>query len=436
MIGQAKSPAVVILGAGLTGLSAALHLQDRDIACEVLEKNSFAGGHAVTIEERGFRFDRTGHLLHLRDQTLKERVFEWLDGSVLEVRRKSLVYSHRRYTRYPFQANTHGLPPQVAYECLMGFLQAHYSTSTVEPKDFEQYCLRYFGEGISKHFMLPYNARLWGVAAREITTEWCQRFVPIPKLEDVIAGAVGLNDRELGYNSTFYYPATGIGALPEGMSRRVHSLSLGTQIRSIDLNHRRVHLADRVVEYSALISSIPLDVLGSLCSPIPDGVAAALRRLRCTSLVYFDVALRKPNPIDFHWIYVPEERLPFYRVGCYSAFSSLMAPPNHSSLYIEMASRNEHDVADQWPRVVDGLIEMGIIQSEGDILFSRQRTIPHAYVIYDHHYSEAIREIHPFFERHNVFSTGRYGGWNYSSMEDAVRFGRDAAMRSAQVLET
>ena len=39
--------------------------------------------------------------------------------------------------------------------------------------------------------MIPYNTKLWGVHPREITSEWCSRFVPLPKLEDVVKGAVG-----------------------------------------------------------------------------------------------------------------------------------------------------------------------------------------------------------------------------------------------------
>ena len=32
------------------------------------------------------------------------------------------------------------------------------------PTNFEEYCLRHFGAGISKHFMIPYNEKIWGVS--------------------------------------------------------------------------------------------------------------------------------------------------------------------------------------------------------------------------------------------------------------------------------
>src|SRR5690606_7319064 len=146
------------------------------------------GGHAVTIEEGGYRFDRTGHLLHVRDERLRELALGWIGPEHRWIERRSVVWSHGVYTRYPFQANTHGLPPQVAYECVMGFLEARAAApGASRPASFEEFCYATFGKGISEHFMIPYNTRLWGVSPREVTAEWCRRFVPIPTLEDVIA---------------------------------------------------------------------------------------------------------------------------------------------------------------------------------------------------------------------------------------------------------
>ena len=205
---------VAVLGGGLTGLSASASLARAGVRQRAFERELVAGGHAVTLEEQGFRFDRTGHLLHLRDPAMQELALELLPSSrYRRIARKSAVFSHGVYTRYPFQANTFGLPPEVAYECLSGFLAAHFATDKPEPKDFEAYCLLHFGEGISKHFMLPYNARLWGVSPREITSDWCDRFVPQPKLEDVLRGALGAHPPELGYNTSCLYPERGIGSL-------------------------------------------------------------------------------------------------------------------------------------------------------------------------------------------------------------------------------
>lgn len=428
---------VAIVGAGLTGLSTSHHLGRARIEHRLFERLGHAGGHAITTQDEGFRFDRTGHLLHLRDADLRSFVLTLLGDDVLEVDRRSRIWSHGTYTRYPFQANTFGLPPDVAYECLQGFVQAHFHPSPAEPRNFEEFCLRHFGEGISKHFMIPYNTRLWGVSPRDITAAWCSRFVPLPKLEDVLAGAVGKASAELGYNAKFLYPRLGIGELPKAMVNSLPvELELSRAPRAIDPFSRTLHFDDEVVSYDALVSTMPLTTLIALLTNAPAEVVDAAARLRCTHLYYLDVALDGPCGQPLHWVYVPEEKYPFYRIGCYSHFSAAMAPPGKANLYVELSDRAEPNLESLLPRVADGLTEMKIIESPKQILFARVRRIDHAYVIFDHEYFSSLEVILPFLEKSGIITTGRYGGWNYSSMEDALRFGRDAAARAALLQST
>jgi protoporphyrinogen oxidase len=426
---------VAIVGAGLTGMSAAIELRRAGVPHRLFERLAWPGGHAVTREEKGYRFDRTGHLLHLRDPELRQRVIGWLNGDYVEVQRRSRVWSFGRYTRYPFQANTFGLPPEIAFECVKGFIDAHFAAPGPEPSNFEEFCLQHFGPGISKHFMIPYNARLWGVPPREITSAWCQRFVPLPKLDDVIAGAVGKNDRELGYNTSFIYPRLGIGELSRAMQRELPALELERAPSRIDWRNKQLYFGTEAVGYDVLLNTAPLPKLVELLLDAPEQVSAAARRLRCTHLYYLDVALTGPCGQDLHWVYVPEAKYPFYRVGCYTNFSAALAPAGAASLYVELADRRTPDVQQLLPEVARGLIEMQLIRSSSEIAFASLQRIDHAYVIFDHAYFEATETLRDFFEQQRILSVGRYGAWNYSSMEDALLFGRDAARRAQALLE-
>jgi protoporphyrinogen oxidase len=130
---------------------------------------------------------------------------------------------------------------------------------------------------------------------------------------------------------------------------------------------------------------------------------------------------------------VPEEKYPFYRVGCYSNFSSAMAPPGKASLYVELSARTPPDLSRLGPVVTDALIEMGFIRRAEEILFARIRLLEHAYVVFDHSYYSSLERIQSFLREHGIISCGRYGGWNYSSMEDALAFGREAAQRAREI---
>jgi protoporphyrinogen oxidase len=153
----------------------------------------------------------------------------------------------------------------------------------------------------------------------------------------------------------------------------------------------------------------------------------ARQKLRSTPLYYLDLALSTRALRQFHWIYVPESRYPFYRVGCYTEFSDALAPPGCSSLYVELANREPPHLEQLLPRIYSNLQELGVIRSPADVRFARLRKLDYAYVIYDFAYEQALATIRPFLEASQVTSTGRYGGWNYSSMEDALQFGRSAA---------
>src|SRR3989338_10870985 len=178
---------VLIVGAGLTGLSAAWHLRGSDTSVRLIEATSSVGGLTKTCEEQGFHFDRTGHLLHLRDNSIKQWIVDDLfKGKLLHIDRVSRVWSSGVYTRYPFQANTYGLPEEVASECIEEYLKVLEHPPKKKVRTAEDFIYKHFGKGFAKHFMIPYNQKLWGVHPKYMTAEWGERFIPIPKKEDVL----------------------------------------------------------------------------------------------------------------------------------------------------------------------------------------------------------------------------------------------------------
>jgi protoporphyrinogen oxidase len=418
---------VVILGGGLTGISAALHLRQPWV---LFEREPSLGGLAVTREREGFRFDRTGHWLHLRDPGMKKLVADVLPDQMVQVERKARIFSHGATTLYPFQANLFGLPPDVVKECLLGVIAAKLQpTGAAEPKNFEEYCLRHFGAGISKHFMIPYNERLWGVPPSEITAAWCSRFVPLPNLDQVVAGAVGANAGALGYNASFMYPKQGgIQTFAAALAGRLDPTRVHTSssLESLDFQRHDMVVGGERVPYSSVVTSLPLPELLKRMPGLPTDIEAHASRLRCTTLRYLDLATRSKPPADWHWAYVPEKQYPFYRVGIYSNAVSSMAAPGGGSFYVELADRGP--VSEATVRAsAQGLADMGAIVSPNDVLFADAREIDYAYVVFDDHYYAATSAIFAFLESHAIYSRGRYGSWTYNAMEDCLIAGREVA---------
>jgi protoporphyrinogen oxidase len=432
---------VVILGGGLTGISTAVHLRAPWV---LFERDERLGGHARTDEREGYKFDKTGHWLHLRDPGVKQLVDELLPGQMTPIARRARIFSHGALTRFPFQANLHGLPPEVVKECLLGVVEAKVATARAEgggnvggaphePKNFEEYCLRHFGAGISKHFMIPYNEKLWGVPPREITAAWCSRFVPLPNLEQIVAGAVGAGPPEMGYNVSFLYPkAGGIEIFTRALQTRMGAISESGRVHTrtspdeIDWRRRAVVVGGERVPYRALVASIPLPELLKRMTGLPPEIEAHATRLRCTTLRYLNVASRATPPADWHWIYVPERKYPFYRVNVFSSAMPTMAPPGGASICVEMADRGP--IGDAAIRdSLAALTAAGALRSPEDVVFSERKEIQYAYVVFDDHYYAATRAIFAFLEENAIYPRGRYGAWTYNAMEDCVLAGREVA---------
>ncbi|MAD59898.1 MAG: hypothetical protein CMH49_00090 [Myxococcales bacterium] len=428
----------LVIGAGLAGLSTLIHSRQKNKqdSLQILEAADHVGGKARSEQIDGFTFDVTGHWLHLRDDKMRALVIQACgEEHFAPVQRLSRVWSHGVYTRYPFQANVHGLPPQVVHECVMGAVEARLARpdqidEVDEPERFSDWVRFYFGEGIAKHFMIPYNAKLWGVSADEITSRWCQRFVPRPKLESIVAGAVGCHQDGMGYNATFLYPKQGgIQTVAEHLADLGgrSNIQLNTAVESIEpFNKTLTLLNGKRLSYHKLVNTMPLPDLIDRCTQVPNEVRAARSKLRATEVIYLNVGIEGKLGQADHWIYVPEERWPMYRVGSFTNAMPTMAPDGHSSLYIELSDR-ERSLEQIVPEVIEGLIAMKLIDHERQVKLVEPRRIPNAYVIYDEHYHEAREIIHEWLTKVDILSVGRYGDWNYSSMEDALLDGKRAS---------
>src|SRR5262249_52937104 len=197
----------------------------------------------------------------------------------------------------------------------------------------------------------------------------------------------------------------------------------------IDPDAKTITVGGETTRWRALVATLPLPELLSRMDHLPPAVERAAAQLRCTKAQYLNVATKHSPRVDYHWIYVPEEKYPFYRVGVYTNAVPQMAPPGRGSLYVELASRNIARAEDVLPDVVAGLCAAGALASADDILFAELRTIPYAYVVFDHDYSSATETIFQYLAQKSIFPRGRYGSWTYNAMEDCILAGREVAQK-------
>ena len=425
---------ILIIGAGLAGLSAAYHLQG--VPTRVFEKDKEAGGLCRSYQKDRFTFDFTGHLLHFRRAEIKALVEKLLGEGLARHTRRSYIYSHGVFTEYPFQVNTFGLPPEVVRECLLGFiatLTSPASPDASKDRSFKEWIIENLGEGFAKHFMVPFNEKLWQVSLEELTSDWVSWLIPKPELKDVVNGALGIKDKAFGYNPSFLYPIQGgIAVLPNAFLSGVSHIEYGRELIEVDTGRRRATFQDgRVEPYETLVSTIPVPELVRRCTDLPAEIRDAASGLRCASVYNVNLGVARERISDKHWIYFPEAEYPFYRVGFPMNFAPSLGPSGCSSMYVEVSHQASRLIppAELLNQVRRGLERAGVLQPHDDIVVADILDIRYAYVLFDRHRARAVPAILAELERRGIHSIGRYGRWEHSSMEDAMLQGRTLAER-------
>jgi len=286
--------------------------------------------------------------------------------------------------------------------------------------------------------MLPYNEKMWTLPPRELTTEWLGPYVPRPSLKEVVLGALTEQEKPFGYNAEFSYPRRGgIEALVRALAKDVKPIFTGYRAERIDWKRQLIRFANGAeAPYSYLISTIPLPKLIRMLIPAPPNLLRAATELRFCSVYNINFGISRKNISDKHWVYFPEKEFSFYRVGFPANFSPQVAPPQASSVYTEVSYTpsqplNKLSIIN---RVKEDLQRAGILKSPKEVIAEKVFDIKYAYVIYDHSYRKNVRVLHQFLQRNRIFSIGRFGGWKYASMEDAILDGRATAERIAKSL--
>jgi protoporphyrinogen oxidase len=425
---------ILILGAGLAGLSAAWHLKQKGLESIVFEQESDVGGLCRSRQINGFGFDYDGHLLHFKHQYIRRLVFSLLKGNLVRHRRNAWVYTHKKFIPYPFQANLYGLPAKVAQECLLGFIENHQNGSFQAQRnghDFLIWVKTTFGRGIAKHFLFPYNRKFWQVPLRSLTCEWLDGFIPVPSLSQVIEAAIEENRRQFGYNAWFWYPKKGgISQLALSLAAGLRNIHTKSRVAEIDPLKKKIKLACGLQErYDYLISTLPLPDMPQIVKGMPPKLLSSFKRLRWNSILNLNLGLNNAPLDKRHWIYLPQKEIRCFRVGFYHNFSLTNTPAAKSSLYAELAFAQDRriEISNAVRDIKTDLQKLGLLTGKEVICAEEANYIKYGYPIYDKNYRSSRDKIRDYLVLNDILPCGRYGSWRYFSMEDAILDGKRAA---------
>lgn len=432
---------VLIIGAGPTGLGAAWRLHELGHAdWHLCEASDHPGGLASSVtDERGFTWDHGGHVL-FSHYVYFDRLMDLLLGEAwVHHERESWVWIFDRFIPYPFQNNIRHLPREVLWECIEGLLKRPRLDG--RPQDFESFIHAFFGAGIAKHFMMPYNFKVWAYPPRTMSAVWVGERVAPVDLERVLRNLVlERDDVSWGPNSTFRFPLHGgTGAIWRALAARLPAerVSYGKRLVALDTRRRVARFEDGTDHcYDHLISTVPLDELVALTDREDLKPAAASLVSSATHVI--GLGLRgapRPTLRTKCWMYFPEPTSPFYRVTVFSNYSPNNVPDirTHWSLMAEVSESpvKPIDSGRVVEETIQGALNTRLIESRDDIVDIYHRRLPKGYPTPSLGRDAALAALLPALESVGILSRGRFGAWKYevSNQDHGLMQGVEAAER-------
>lgn len=420
---------IVIIGAGPAGVSAAYHLADAEETV-VLEAAAEPGGLCRSFELGNAVFDFGGHAFFTRHDYVRELATQHCASGIYTQPRKAWVYSHGTFLPYPFQSRLYGLPAEVVEDCLVGLCEAARSAGT-EPANLADWIHRSFGPGIAKHFLTPYNEKLWAYPLTEISPEWSSDRIVTPKIRAIVRGALSSADFNDFPNATVSYPAQGgFFGLYRGMANRVEDGIRQATVVRVDTARRAVYTHDgQRFDYDVLVSTMPLDRLVAITEGLDSCCASAAATLRWNSLYLVNLVFERRAVTDMHRIYSADPAVPFHKLVCNSNSSAWLKQNTCFGIQAEV-SFSEHKavrLAGLERRVLKSVTEMGIVTTDDRVTHSDVVTVPYAYPVYTARTHAAREHLLDSLREFGILCAGRFGEWQYINSDDAIMAGRHRA---------
>ena len=435
---------VVVLGAGLCGLSTAWKLAESGTSVTVLEAQPTVGGLAKSLRYKGFSFDMGPHRLFSYENAIMVAIDELLGRAMITHTRRSRIRVDERWVDYPVTPRSLlQLGPTRMWGSLRDYAVERVRSRIATPLDssLEDWLLARFGATLYQALFEEFCHKLWGIHPSEMSADWAVQRILMLDLSAAFKRAIlGEPRRSRTMVKDFCCPEEGIGCLAEAMADRVTELGgeivTSAPATEVDLRHpgRAVirHTRGGVeaeIEAAHVVSTIPLPYLIRLLRPLaPHGVLVAATSLRFRSLILVNLALDTGERPSDHWLYFPDRRFVFNRVTFPTAFGACRAPAGKSSLVAELTC----DPADElWnagtgelvDRCLDSLTRLGLARADqvADAVVHRET---HAYPVFDLQYRGHLDQALGYVNAlRNITSVGRQGLFRYSNMDHSISMG-------------
>ena len=450
---------VIIIGGGISGLSAAWKLSENGYKTHIIESDNQIGGLAKSIKFNNYIMDIGPHSFFTEDKEVYEKIVGLFDGeksAIPFLKRSVKMYFRGKYVDYPLSVKSVLFQMGIASSVLstLSFVKSYISSLNTKKKvdkkelTIEEWAIENFGKYLFLNFFKPYTEQFWKIK----TSELSHRVIPSSKKMDfantlkhlLLKKYLEISRREPGKLSLVereslptYYPQKGFGEIADRIGKKI--LNSGGEIFT-NCKAENIFLSDNSVKVETnkgefvgdyLISTIPLNDLAKKIHPIPtNSVLESCKNLKYLCLVLLYIITKKKNVLNCQYCYFIDK--PYNRITEMNYFSDKTSPKDENILSMEISCHlndkmwnlSEKETFDLCMKSVqkDGILKID------EVVDYKVLKVPNVYPIYRKDYNNYLAEVNAFIDKtKNFYSIGRLGQFYYGDIDQMARFGFDTA---------
>ena len=427
---------VIIVGAGLTGLTLAYLLVKKGFDVTVVEKETRVGGLAKSYHYSGWSIDIGPHRFHTYDSVVQEFIFEIMGDRLIEIPRDSKVFFCDLHCEWPLNLRTVlRLPPSLTFKAFLDLL----NRPPIRDDSYESYVLNRYGKTMTNHFFKEFNYKFLKMDLKECHRHWAEKGVNRATIErDIRMSSIVelllevLKPKRV--DTKFLYPRDGsIDIFSERLKEMIQ-----VQGGKVELG---VHIEKATTENQEIKNFEGADGRNWDADFVFwTGAVHDLERLLCfersqlgyCSTVLCNLLVEGVPPIPSQWEYFGSSSIIFCRTSTNICFNPRLAPKGYYGICAELVCY-ENDFI--WKKaetllnsLIQNLIHTKVVRNFNSIVDVHFERVSNTYPIYKIDYLTQLGKYKAKIESvKNILACGRIGGFWYNNMDHAIRSSIDIA---------
>lgn len=435
---------ILILGAGYTGLAAAIELNKSKVETHIVEKSDKAGGLSQTITLSDIKFELGPHIYFDKDTEVTAFWRDLVGDKFKSYERNNRIFYNGKFIKSPLSVwdTLFKLGPFSVISIIWSFIIAKISRKR-PINSAEDWVKANFGNQLFERFFKVYNEKIWGIKSSKISPNWAGQRIKSSLTTMVVKS---LKKEHEFIIKTFDFP--------DGGSESIYNAQLNILNKAENVHLKYNCVATKIspsgsgfivdfsngekgIYFSNIISSIHLSDLSKTLVGFPEvalnTLNNAINKLMYRNLVLVNLVFNKNGVKNFkeHWIDIHDPSITALRVTNFGNYNFGLSNSEKSGVGLEY---NCFETEAIWTMSDEKIIEialadlnkMGLIQDK-PIDFSVIK-LAKAYPIYFNAFEKPTEAIFSeLIKIKGLELAGRNSMYKWNNMHHSVKTGILAA---------